>query len=96
MELLRPALIIPVGTLAIEQVLGEAKPLVEVVGRTLRGRYHAVEADIVCLPHPSGASTWHRTEPGKHLLGKALRLLARHAEIRRVFGQRNRRFAGDR
>ncbi|MBA1330478.1 uracil-DNA glycosylase, partial [Candidatus Endoriftia persephone str. Guaymas] len=29
--------------------------------------------------HPSGASTWHRTEPGKQLLNNALELIHRHS-----------------
>lgn len=84
--LLRPRLLLPVGTLAIGQVLGEAPPLAEVVGRTLRTTWHGVEADVVCLPHPSGASTWHRTEPGLTLLPKALRLVARHEAVRDALG----------
>jgi len=82
---LRPRLLIPVGKLAIGQVLGEAPPLAEVIGRKLRLRYHGVTSDVVCLPHPSGASTWTKTEPGKTLTRRALGLLAKHAEIRRAF-----------
>ena len=86
MALLRPTLVIPVGTLAIEQVMGHKGPLVEVIGEPRRMRYHGVEADVIALPHPSGASTWHKMEPGKTLLEKALRRLARHPEIQRTFG----------
>lgn len=85
--ILRPRLIVPVGTLAIEQVLGHKGPLSEIVGAARRARYHGVEADVICLPHPSGASTWHKTEPGVGLLAKALRLLARHPEVKRTFGR---------
>ncbi|OGV78390.1 MAG: hypothetical protein A3K19_20205 [Lentisphaerae bacterium RIFOXYB12_FULL_65_16] len=31
--------------------------------------------DAVPLPHPSGASPWHRTETGKSLLARAMRLI---------------------
>jgi uracil-DNA glycosylase len=82
---LRPRLLLPVGRLAVGEVLGTAPPLEEVVGRTLRVRFHGVACDAVCLPHPSGASTWTRTEPGRTLLARALRLLASHPEIRRSF-----------
>ncbi len=58
------------------------------VGRRLRVRYHGVGCDVVCLPHPSGASTWFKTEPGRALLEKALRVLARHPEMRRAFPRR--------
>lgn len=84
--LLSPELIIPVGTLAIEQVMGLKGPLAEVVGTQKRRRYHGVEADVVCLPHPSGASTWHRTEPGIRLLKRALELLAKHPVLRSALG----------
>jgi uracil-DNA glycosylase len=85
-EILRPGLIRPVGSLAIEQVLGHKGPLAEVVGVKLRARYHGVLADILCLPHPSGASSWHKTEPGISLLKRALGLLAAHPEVERAFG----------
>ena len=79
-------LVIPVGTMAIAEVMGHTGPLVEVVGRKIEVEYHGVEMDAIALPHPSGASTWHRMEPGKTLLHKALGLLAKHPEIRREFG----------
>ena len=50
MRLLRPKLVIPVGTLAIEQVLGHTGKLVDVVGQKLSTRYHGVSVDVVCLP----------------------------------------------
>ncbi|KYF88050.1 uracil-DNA glycosylase [Sorangium cellulosum] len=83
--ILEPRLILPVGSLAVEQVLGHRGPLAGVIGEARRARFHGVEADIICLPHPSGASTWHRTEPGISLLGRALRLIAEHPEAARAF-----------
>ncbi len=83
--ILRPRLVIPIGALAIEQVLGRKAPLAETVGRPLRARFHGDEVDVIALPHPSGASTWHRTEPGIGLLAEALALLGRHPEWRRAF-----------
>ena len=40
--------------------------------------WHGVAADVICLPHPSGVSTWHRGPPGSVLLAQALQLVARH------------------
>lgn len=77
-QILRPELVIPVGGLAIEQVLAHKGPLVEVIGAQRRVRYHEVEVDVVALPHPSGVSTWHRVEPGITLLARALELIAHH------------------
>jgi uracil-DNA glycosylase len=76
--ILKPDLVLAVGTLAIEQVLGEKAPLADVVGTLRRGRWHGRALDVIALPHPSGASTWHKMEPGKTLLGKALLLAKRH------------------
>jgi uracil-DNA glycosylase len=84
-EILQPRLVIPVGRLAISEVLGREAPLAEVVGRQHRLTYHGVEADVIPLPHPSGASTWFKVEPGKTLLAKALALVAEHPEVRRAF-----------
>lgn len=80
--ILRPRLLLPVGAMAIEQVLGTSQPLAEVVGRQLRARFHGVESDVICLPHPSGASVWHRIEPGKTLLKRALALIAAHPAVK--------------
>lgn len=79
--LLRPALVIPVGKLAITQFLGE-RPLVETIGHSFRIDYHGHAVEAVPLPHPSGASPWHRMEPGQTLLRRALALIAAHAAIR--------------
>jgi uracil-DNA glycosylase len=38
------------------------------------------------LPHPSGASPWHRMEPGKTLLNRALKLVAKHPAVKIVAG----------
>jgi uracil-DNA glycosylase len=46
---------------------------------------------VIPLPHPSGASTWHKMEPGKTLLARALALLAAHPEVRRAFGDAPKR-----
>jgi uracil-DNA glycosylase len=80
--ILQPELIVAVGTLAIEQVLGERRLLAEVVGTTRRARWHGREVEVVALPHPSGASPWHKIEPGKTLLSKALARLAKHPAMR--------------
>jgi len=88
-EILRPGLVIPVGRLAISEVLGREAPLAEVVGLRLRLAYHGVETDVIPLPHPSGASTWFKMEPGRTLLARALGLLSEHPEVRRAFRRRN-------
>jgi uracil-DNA glycosylase len=76
-ELLRPRLLIPVGKLAISQFI-QVDKLADVIGRQHRIGCQGLEVDMVPLPHPSGASTWHRMEPGKTLLGEAIGLIERH------------------
>jgi uracil-DNA glycosylase len=75
--LLTPRLIIPVGRLAMAQVM-TVDSLTEIVGRQHRVRLAGHEIDAIPLPHPSGVSTWHKTAPGKELLDAALRLIAEH------------------
>ncbi len=83
LDLLHPRLILPAGRLAIEWFL-EPAPLTERVGRLVHLRLRGFETDVVPLPHPSGASPWHRTEPGRHLLQDALSLIAAHPVWREV------------
>jgi uracil-DNA glycosylase len=82
-QLLQPRLIIPVGKLAISQYLPVTK-LVDVIGQKFQQRVDGVELDIIPLPHPSGASTWHRMTPGKVLLEQALDLLAEHGSWQKL------------
>jgi uracil-DNA glycosylase len=89
-EILRPRLVLPVGRLAIREVLGHTEPIAAVVGRRLRTHFHGVEVDVIPLPHPSGASTWFKMEPGRRLLDDALRLVAAHPEVVRTFRRRAR------
>lgn len=77
MRLLKPELVIPVGKLAIGQFLPPS-PLVETIGKSFQAERAGVKFDLIPLPHPSGASPWHRTEPGRTLLGQALESIARH------------------
>lgn len=79
-RLLAPTLVLPVGKLAIAQFLGE-RPLSETIGKKFPVTYRGHAADCIPLPHPSGASPWHRMEPGKTLLKRALALVAKHPAI---------------
>jgi len=82
-EILRPDLIVPVGRLAIEQFL-PARPLVDQIGTTHHTVHGTRKIDVIPLPHPSGASTWPRMEPGKTLTQRALRLIGKHPAWRTV------------
>lgn len=86
MNLLKPQLIIPVGKLAIAQFMTFDR-LTEVIGQQHRIDTAIGKIDCIALPHPSGASTWHRMEPGKSLLYDALELIHLHPVIRKNFYQ---------
>ena len=80
MDILRPQLLIAVGKLAISQFMVVDK-LDQVIGRTFPMRRNRRAFDLIPLPHPSGASPWHRIPPGKQLLQKAMGLIAAHPAI---------------
>ena len=93
-DILEPALVIAVGTLAIEQVLGRRRRWPRSWADSAGAPGTAASVDVVAFPHPSGASPWHEFEPGKTLLGRrcgaspasrdaALRRSERHAWPRR-------------
>lgn len=77
LAILRPDLVIPVGKLAIAQFLPLQK-LDKIIGRKFEVTGAGYRFDVIALPHPSGASPWHRKEPGKRLLKKAMRLIVKH------------------
>ena len=77
-EILQPELVIPVGKLAIAQYI-EVKKLIDVIGQNFKVNIYGQQVDLIPLPHPSGASTWHRMEPGVSLLNQALSLIEKHS-----------------
>jgi len=80
-RILQPRLVIPVGRLAIVQYIDCAK-LEEVIGHKFRVVHGGHGVDLIPLPHPSGASPWHKIPPGKALTERALKLIARHPAVR--------------
>jgi len=87
-ELLRPKLIIPVGKLAIAQLMKVDK-LKDVVGTVHHLEFYQHPVDVIPLPHPSGASTWHNMEPGKTLLSQALNEISLHACWKTIIDKRH-------
>jgi uracil-DNA glycosylase len=80
-ELLRPEVVVPVGGLAIRELLGAGK-LSEAVGETF------VRDGVVYvpLPHPSGASTWLNVPENKRRLSRALAVLGELVAAGRIGG----------
>jgi uracil-DNA glycosylase len=76
-EILRPRLVIPVGRLAIMQFI-DCEKLDAVIGRSFLVNRGDVHFDLIPLPHPSGVSPWHKIPPGRELLIRAMKKIARH------------------
>ena len=77
LRLLQPALIVPVGTLAMKQLLGIAD-LKSCIGTA----FPCHGAVAVPLPHPSGASAWTNVEANRERTRAAVRLI--HRELARI------------
>jgi uracil-DNA glycosylase len=71
MALVQPQVLLAVGGLAIETLLGRKLPLTEAVGRVFKvdGQW------ILPLPHPSGASLWPNRPENQARIEQALALL---------------------
>jgi uracil-DNA glycosylase len=70
-QLVKPRVMLAVGGLAIETLLGQKLPLADAVGQLfeLDGRF------ILPLPHPSGASLWPNRPENQARLQRALQIL---------------------
>jgi len=82
-EILRPRLVIPVGKLAIAQFI-DCDKLSAVIGRRFVVSRDNVTFDLIPLPHPSGASPWHKISPGRELLVRAMKRIASHPAMREL------------
>ena len=88
-RLLQPKLMIAVGTLAAEQLIG-ASELRRIVGRVHRAERSGMSFDVVVLPHPSGRSTWLNNHKNRVLLERSLNLIAEHPAWRATFRRKRR------
>jgi uracil-DNA glycosylase len=84
LEMLRPELVIAIGSLAMQQFL-PAAPLAERVGRAFPIQLSRRAVELIPLPHPSGRSTWTNAPENALRLRAALRLLQRSAAWRAAF-----------
>jgi uracil-DNA glycosylase len=73
LRLLRPELVLPVGGLAVAELLGRVS-VSEAVGRT----FAYGQATAIPLPHPSGASGWLNVPANRDRLASALELVRDH------------------
>jgi uracil-DNA glycosylase len=84
--ILKPKLVIAVGTLASQQLIGIAQ-LKEAVGRIHRAKRAGRTFDVVVLPHPSGRSTWLNKPENAALMRESLRLIAAHPAFVATFSR---------
>ena len=82
LELVDPDLIITVGTLALERLVGRVK-LDDVVGQALAVEIAGRQRTLVPLPHPSGVSRWLNEPTNQAKLRQALQTLR---EVRTELG----------
>jgi uracil-DNA glycosylase len=82
--ILKPKLVIAVGTLASQQLIGIAQ-LKDAVGRRHRAKRAGRTFDVIVLPHPSGRSTWLNKPQNAALMRESLRLIAAHDAFRATF-----------
>jgi uracil-DNA glycosylase len=76
LRMIRPAVLVPVGRLAIDRFLGP-EPLDRVIGRAHDVEHAGGHSLAIPLPHPSGASSWIHEVGHKAQLESALQLLNR-------------------
>jgi len=79
MRILKPRVVVPIGGLALERVMG-VKELTACIGHEFRVRLPHGEALVIPLPHPSGASTWFVRPANKVRLRRALAILKRRSK----------------
>jgi uracil-DNA glycosylase len=81
LRIIRPAVLIPVGKLAITRFLPN-QPLDALIGRAHEVEHVGGTSLAIPLPHPSGASSWIHQGDHQQLLDHALALIA--PELRRL------------
>jgi len=77
LRILRPRLVVPVGGLAVRELLGETN-LTGCIGR----RFELGDAAAIPLPHPSGASGWLNSPANREMLARAAALV--REDLRRL------------
>ncbi|MBI1871855.1 uracil-DNA glycosylase family protein [Candidatus Collierbacteria bacterium] len=75
----QPEIIVPIGKLSITYCLGvKISKLNNYIGKTFLTNPYGLYLEktlIIPFPHPSGASTWYRSQENNKLLQAALKLL---------------------
>jgi uracil-DNA glycosylase len=86
LKLLSPSVVVLIGSLAIERILGPQK-FSEVIGKEFEKVLPGGPAWVIPIPHPSGASPWPYMPGNKQKLSKALRLIQRRLQKQKIYAQ---------
>jgi uracil-DNA glycosylase len=86
LELLSPSVVVPIGGLAIERILGPHL-FSEVIGKEFQINLPSGLVWVVPLPHPSGASPWPYLPGNKAKLDRALGLIKRRLQKQGTYSQ---------
>ena len=90
LRLLRPQLVIAVGTLAAQALIGQSE-LKSIVGKKHRAERAGQKFDVIVLPHPSGRSTWLNKPENRAQLARSLERITKHPAWKATFPRRTRR-----
>ncbi|HVR42378.1 MAG TPA: uracil-DNA glycosylase family protein [Thermoanaerobaculia bacterium] len=82
--ILRPDLVIGVGALAADLLLGDSS-LARLVGKKHQATRAGRRFEVIVLPHPSGRSTWLNRDENRALLDRSLALIRRHPAWKATF-----------
>ena len=86
LRLLSPSVVVPIGGMAIEQILGRHL-FSEVIGKEFAKELPGGKAFVIPIPHPSGASPWPYM-PGNHeKLEKAFSLIRSRLRKQKLYSR---------
>lgn len=86
LRLLSPSVVVLIGGLAIERILGPHK-FSEVIGKEFQKDLPGGPACVIPIPHPSGASPWPYMPGNKEKLEKALMLIRKRLQKQKLYDQ---------
>ena len=86
LRLLSPSVVVLIGGLAIEQILGPHK-FADVIGKEFTKELPGGPAWVIPVPHPSGASPWPYLPGNREKLAKALQLIRKRLKSQRLLDQ---------
>jgi uracil-DNA glycosylase len=86
LRLLSPSVVVLIGGMAIERILGPHK-FSEVIGKEFKQDLPGGPAWIIPIPHPSGASPWPYLPGNKEKLERALGLIKKRLHLQKLYDQ---------